>query len=81
MTQTINSIGCKETVINGYNGYLIPVKDSNALAEKLEILFENKELREKMGRNSRTLAERDFSIENVIEKHLNIYSLLANSKL
>lgn len=78
---TTNSIGCKETVIDGYNGYLIPVKDSNALAEKLEILFENKELREKMGRNSRTLAERDFSIENVIEKHLNIYSLLANSKL
>lgn len=57
---TTNSIGCKETVIDGYNGYLIPVKDSNALAEKLEILFENKELREKMGRNSRTLAERDF---------------------
>lgn len=78
---TTNSIGCKEAVVDGYNGYLIPIKDCKALAEKLRILFEDKDLRVKMGANSRTLAERDFSIENVIDKHLRIYSLLANSEL
>lgn len=36
---TTNSIGCKETVVDGYNGYLIPVKDSDTLAEKLNILL------------------------------------------
>lgn len=76
---TTNSIGCKETVVDGYNGYLIPVKDSNTLAEKLEILFEDETLRQSMGKNSRTLAEKDFSIENVIRKHLEIYNRLSKS--
>ena len=73
---TTNSIGCKETVEDGYNGYLIPIKDSATLAEKLEILIEDKELRNRMGQNSRNLAERDFSLDNVIEKHLEIYKEL-----
>lgn len=78
---TTDSIGCKETVEDGYNGYLIPVKDSEVLAEKLQILFENKELRQQMGHNSRKLAEKDFSIENVIVRHLDIYKTLLNGKL
>ncbi|NDV64965.1 glycosyltransferase family 4 protein [Bacteroides sp. 224] len=76
---TTQSIGCKETVEDGINGYLIPVKNSDLLAEKLKLLFENKELRKKMGQNSRSLAERDFSIANVIQKHLDIYKALSNS--
>ncbi len=70
---TTDSIGCRETVVHGYNGYLIPIKDSKALAEKLQVLFENKHLRQKMGQHSRTLAEKNFSVENVVEKHLEIY--------
>ncbi|GAA6432981.1 glycosyltransferase family 4 protein [Bacteroides intestinalis] len=73
---TTNSIGCKETVVDGYNGYLISVKDSDMLAEKLKILFEDEDLRQDMGHNSRKLAEKDFSIENVIQKHLEIYNQL-----
>lgn len=76
---TTNSIGCKETVVDGYNGYLIPVKDSDTLAEKLNILFEDENLRRNMGRNSRILAEKDFSIENVIHRHLEIYSQLSKA--
>lgn len=78
---TTDSIGCRETVIDGYNGYLIPVKDSNALADRLQILFEDKKMRQNMGRNSRLLAEKDFSIENVVAKHLDIYKTLLNGKL
>lgn len=73
---TTNSIGCKETVIDGYNGYLIPIKDSDALSYRLDILFRNKNLRLKMGLNSRTLAEQYFSIDNVIYTHLHIYETL-----
>lgn len=73
---TTNSVGCKDVVKDGVNGFLIPVKDSNALADKLKILIENKELRVQFGKNSRLIAERDFSIENVIEKHLATYSEL-----
>lgn len=76
---TTNSIGCKETVVDGYNGYLIPVKDSDTLAERLKILFGDEGLRRNMGRNSRMLAEKDFSIENVIQKHLEIYNQLSKA--
>ncbi len=73
---TCNSIGCKDTVDDGVNGFLIPIKDSNALAEKLRILIEDKSLRERMGEASRTKAEKYFSIENVINKHLEVYNSL-----
>jgi glycosyltransferase involved in cell wall biosynthesis len=71
---TTNSVGCKDVVEDGVNGFLIPVKDNLVLAEKLKQLIDDKDLRVEFGENSRIIAERDFSIENVIEKHLMIYS-------
>lgn len=71
---TTNSIGCKDVVDDGVNGFLVPVKDSKALAEKLRILLDNKELRIKMGQASRKKAEKEFDLENVVNKHLEIYN-------
>ncbi len=73
---TCNSIGCKDVVEDGVNGFLVPVRDSEALAEKLKVLIDDPELRRKMGEASRRIAERDFSIENVIKKHLEAYESL-----
>ena len=73
---TCNSIGCKDTVEDGVNGFLVPIKDSNALADKLRILFEDRKLRKRMGEASRKIAERDFSLDNVIKKHLDAYASL-----
>ena len=77
---TCNSVGCKETVIDGYNGYLIPTKDVDALAEKLDILLSNAKLRQEMGKNSRKYAEENFSLDDVIKKHLKIYDDLVMNK-
>lgn len=76
---TTRSIGCKETVTDGYNGFLIPIKDSKTLAEKLKLLIEDGELRKKLGINSRKVAEEKFSIEDVIQTHLSIYKQLSNN--
>ena len=73
---TCNSVGCKEAVIDGHNGYLIPTKNVDALVEKLDILLSNAKLRQEMGRNSRAYAEANFSLDMVIEKHLEIYEEL-----
>lgn len=73
---TSNSVGCKETVIDGYNGYLIQPKDVDALTAKLDMLISDKELRVKMGKNARKYAEDYFSIEIVKERHLAIYNEL-----
>ena len=73
---TSNSVGCKETLVDGYNGFLIQPKDVDALTEKLDLLLSDKELRVKMGKNARKYAEDYFSIEVVKERHLAIYSEL-----
>lgn len=73
---TCNSVGCKEAVIDGYNGYLIPTKNVDALVEKLDLLLSNSSLRKEMGRNSRKYAEEYFSIDVVIQRHLSIYNEL-----
>lgn len=73
---TTQSIGCKDTVDDCVNGYLIPPKDVDALASKLRVLIDNPEMRETMGKASRAKAEKEFSLEVVIEKHLKIYNEL-----
>lgn len=65
--------GCRECVIEGYNGMIVPVKDSISLAKAILKMVNNRELQLKMGRNSRKMAEQEFSIDNVIEKHFEIY--------
>lgn len=75
---TTKSIGCKDTVDDGVNGFLIAPKEVEPLVEKLRILIDDAELRQRMGKASREKAERDFSLDVVIEKHLSIYQELAN---
>ncbi|MBR1462493.1 MAG: glycosyltransferase family 4 protein [Prevotella sp.] len=75
---TTNSIGCKDTVDNGRNGFLVPIKDSDALAEKLRELINKRSLRILMGLRGREKAEKEFSIINVVDKHLAIYRQLSN---
>lgn len=73
---TTDSIGCRDTVEEGVNGFLIPVKDAEALAGRLERLIEDRDLRRKMGENSRTLAEKYFSLKEVVRRHLEVYHKL-----
>ncbi len=73
---TTDSIGCRDTVEDGVNGFIIPIKDSERLAEKIRILVNDPDLRRKMGKEARKIAERDFSIDKVVEKHMKIYNEL-----
>lgn len=76
---TCDSTGCRDVVDDGLNGFLIEPKNPEMLAEKLKILIDNKNLRERMGRESRFKAEREFGIEKVVETHLRIYKELLNN--
>jgi glycosyltransferase involved in cell wall biosynthesis len=71
---TTDSVGCRDAVIEDFNGYLVPIKNSRILADKLKILIDSPELRNLFGANSRLYAEREFSITQVLEKHLHVYS-------
>jgi len=65
--------GCREIVQEGINGFLVPPKNSVALAEALIKLITNKELRLKMGSRGREIVLRDFSEKKVVTETLAIY--------
>lgn len=62
---TTNAPGCRDTVIPGFNGFLIPVRNSEALAKKIELLLLNKELKFKMAENSYKLCREKFDVVKV----------------
>ena len=70
---TTNIPGCKETVENGYNGYVIPPRDVNALIEAvhkfLKLSDEEKRL---MGEHGREKAELQFDVNKVIAVYRSI---------
>ncbi|WP_205500150.1 glycosyltransferase family 4 protein [Rufibacter psychrotolerans] len=67
---TTNVPGCKETVIDGYNGYLCEVRNGADLAAKMEqvYLLSDQEL-QNMGQKSRRLAEEKFDEKFVIDRY------------
>lgn len=78
---TTNTPGCRECIINEFNGLMVPVKNVQSLAEAILRLFNHTEERLKMGLNSRKMAEKYFSIDSVVEKTFSIYDeLLINNK-
>jgi len=70
---TTDVAGCRDAIENGKTGLLVEVKNSNALADAIEKLINNKKLRINMGKEGRKLAEKEFSIETVVKIHLAIY--------
>jgi N,N'-diacetylbacillosaminyl-diphospho-undecaprenol alpha-1,3-N-acetylgalactosaminyltransferase len=60
-----NSVGCKETVEDGKNGFLVPVKNANQLAEKLRFLMNDEAKRHVFGEYSREIAKKYFD-ENIV---------------
>lgn len=62
---TTDSAGCRETVIDKYNGLLVKVRDVSDLAEKMLWMLENESEVEKMAKRSRTLCEEKFDVHKV----------------
>ena len=72
---TTDVTGCRDVVTEGVNGFIVPAKNHQALAEAMEKLLLDKELRVKMGKKGREIAEKEFSIEGVIDKTFEIYCI------
>lgn len=64
--------GSKELIKEGENGYIIKMKNSDDIAQKLEKLINNPELKKRMGENSRKKAL-ELSWEKVAKKYFNLY--------
>ncbi len=74
---TTDAPGCRETVDDGENGILIPVRDRAALVDALDRLLAEPALRERMGAASRAKAEAEFSEDAVVRQTMDLYRRLA----
>lgn len=78
---TTDSVGCRDTVENGRNGFTVNIHSPREIARALTKLIEDPKRRKKMGSRSRLIAEKDYDVEAVAATHLDIYNLLnANNK-
>ena len=63
--------GCAEVI--GDAGLLVPVKDSHAIKEKLELLMEDSDLCKKMGKAARKRLEGHFTWKKVTQQYQDLY--------
>ena len=62
---TTDAPGCRDTVVDGVNGFLVPLRAPEALADAMERFVLDPELAGRMGRESRTLAEERFDVHRI----------------
>lgn len=70
---TTDMPGCRDAIEPDVTGVLVPARDEIKLAEAIERLVIESDLRRQMGQEGRKLAEREFGIEKVVSAHLNVY--------
>lgn len=70
--------GAKEIIRDGVNGFLAPIGDAEALAEKIVYLLENSDKAREMGENGRKLVEEKYG--DNIEKIINLWKELIENK-
>ena len=71
---TTNVPGCRETVVNGVNGFLVPFQNAEAVADKMKWFILNPENIELMGMKSLQLCKEKFDVKKVnkdIISHMN----------
>ncbi|MBA6384452.1 glycosyltransferase family 4 protein [Colwellia sp. BRX10-6] len=79
---TTDSVGCRETVDDGINGYLCEPRSSESLTEKLSLIIDmSHEQRLEMGLKSREKIQKEFDEKIVINKYLAAVDVCIQNKM
>ena len=73
--------GIPDIVVDGVNGFIVPNKNSKALADKLEILITNPELRNEMGLAGKKMYEEKFTLDIFEKRMVEILQDCLNQKI
>jgi glycosyltransferase involved in cell wall biosynthesis len=71
---TSDAPGCRDAVLAGESALLVPPRDATALAEALERLIADPELRARMGARGREHVVREFTLARFITANLALYA-------
>ena len=72
---TTDTQGCHETVINGKNGFLVPIKNAEAVAEKMIWFIEHPEKIQAMGNESLNYVREKFDVNIVNSEMMHIMGI------
>ena len=72
---TSNAPGCKETVEEGKNGFMVPVGSYEELARKMIWFIKNEEKIKIMGKRSRMIVENRFDVRSVNQEMMKILGI------
>lgn len=65
--------GTNELLLNNITGFLVKPSDYEEIAEKIDILIKNQNLRTRMGNAGKKRIMDNFSINQMVEKYIDIY--------
>ena len=65
--------GCRETVKDGYNGFLVPPRDVEALVAAIQRFIDSPDLIPKMGLNSRQMAVDLFDVKKINAQYIDLF--------
>lgn len=71
--------GPKDIITDGVDGFLVPVNDERAMADRICQLIEDEELRHKMGAAAKETAKK-YHIENIIKEWMQLFNELINTE-
>ncbi len=72
--------GCREAVVDGVTGFIVPPRNATALAAALKKLIDSPDLRVKMGAAGRLRTEQEFADAIICEKTLLVYDALTEPR-
>jgi glycosyltransferase involved in cell wall biosynthesis len=76
---TTNVGSVNQYMIEGVSGFIVPIKDSKALCEKVEILLDDPALRQKMGTEAQAIARDKLDVSIAAEKYALFYRKVLSS--
>ncbi len=71
--------GMNEIIDEGYNGFIVPFGDIISMAEKVRLLYSNRQLLETMGLNGALIAAEKFDYKIHVQKMIEFYKTVCNS--
>lgn len=77
---TSEAPGCRETVTNAVNGYLVEVKDIQGLAEKMLYLANHSAICREMGAKSLEIAKKKYDVKRVNQAIMETMGIIAKQK-
>ncbi len=68
--------GIRDAVDDTKNGFLVPLQNNTAIANKIKMLYNDKNLQKQMGINGRNFVTQNYTNEQVWKAYLEIYKTL-----